>query len=127
MSRPHNKQQLEKLDENIRILPRHRVQARNAPRRIAFVVYPDFEPLDLTGPFSVFAGTTRWLREVQKLDYDAYVIEVLGAEVGPLRADGGLGVVVDRSFLTVRGGIDTLLVVGGSGSRNIPRKSALFG
>lgn len=97
----------------------------NASRRIAFIVYPDFEPLDLTGPFSVFARAARWLREV-RLDYDAYIVEVLGAEVGPLRANGGLGAVVDRSFLTVRGGIDTLLVVGGPGSRSLPRDSALF-
>ncbi len=122
-----SKQSSENAGENFRVVSRRGAPRRSSPRRIAFIVYSEFEPLDLTGPFSVFAGTARWLREVQKLDYDAYTVEVLGAEVGPLRADGGLGIVVDRSFLTVRGGIDTLLVVGGSGSRKIPRESALFG
>jgi len=82
------------------------------------VAYPDFEPLDLTGPFSVFAGTDRWLRESQKIKTRAYTVEVVGAEVGPLRAAGGLGILVDRSFRTLRGEIDTLLVVGGPGTRN---------
>ncbi|MGE0823118.1 MAG: GlxA family transcriptional regulator [Candidatus Binatia bacterium] len=98
----------------------------STPRRIALVVYPDFEPLDLTGPFSVFAGTDRWLREVRGMETHAYTVEVLGAEAGPLRAAGGLGILVDRSFRTIRGGIDTLLVVGGLGSRSAAQDRELL-
>ena len=100
-------------------------QGHEVPIRIALVVYPNFEPLDLTGPFSVFAGADDWLRN-QGRETPAYTVEVMGAEIGPLRAEGGLGVIVDRSFLTVRGRIDTLLVVGGRGSRSLPKDSALF-
>jgi len=86
-------------------------------RRIALVAYPDFEPLDLTGPFSVFTGADYWLRKVRGRETKAYTVEVIGAEVGPLRAAGGLGVLADRSFHAIRGEIDTLLVVGGPGAR----------
>ena len=85
-------------------------------RRIALVVYPEFEPLDLTGPFSVFTGASRFLHTQNKAAH-AYQVDVVGAEVGLLRASGGLGVVVDWAFRTIRGGIDTLLVVGGPGTR----------
>jgi transcriptional regulator GlxA family with amidase domain len=90
------------------------------------VAYPDFETLDVTGPFSVFAGTARWLREVQGVKNETYTVEVLGAEVGPLRASGGLGVMVDRSFRTIRDGIDTLLVAGGPGTRSALQDSELL-
>lgn len=94
-------------------------------RRVVLVIYPDFEPLDLTGPFSVFTGTSRLLH-IQGRVAHAYQVDVVGAEVGPLRASGGLGVVVDRAFRTIRGGIDTLLVVGGPGSRTAVHERALL-
>ena len=84
-------------------------------RRITLVVYPGCEPLDLTGPFSVFAGTDRLLQSRGRAT-PAYQVEVVGAEVGPLRTSGGLGIIVDGAFRTIRNGIDTLLVVGGPGT-----------
>lgn len=105
MSRRNDKAQARKTTEDL-----------SSPRRIVLVAYPEFEPLDLTGPFSVFAGTDRWLREVQGRAIKAYMVEVVGAEVGPLRAAGGLGILVDYSFRAFRGEIDTLLVVGGPGT-----------
>jgi transcriptional regulator GlxA family with amidase domain len=96
-----------------------------ATRRIALVAYPDFEPLDLTGPFSVFAGTDRWLRDQGRQSH-AYTVEVVGAEVGLLRASGGLGVMIDRSFRAWRGDIDTLLVVGGPGTRGAVQDHVLL-
>ena len=69
-------------------------QGHEVPIRIALVVYPNFEPLDLTGPFSVFAGADDWLRN-QGRETPAYTVEVMGAEIGPLRAEGGLGVIVE--------------------------------
>jgi transcriptional regulator GlxA family with amidase domain len=80
----------------------------------------------VTGPFSVFAGTARWLREARSVEGNAYEVEILGAEVGPLAASGGLRVMIDRSFHTIRGGIDTLLVAGGPGSHNALEDRALL-
>ena len=96
------------------------------PRRIALVAFPEFEPLDVTGPFSVFAGTARWLRKAQGVEGDAYKVEVLGTEVGPLVAAGGLRIMADRSFHAIRGGIDTLLVAGGPGSQDAMLDRALL-
>lgn len=66
-----------------------KVKVRSVTRRLSLVAYPDFEPLDLTVPFSVFAGTGHWLRKVQGRETNAYTVEGVGAEVGPLRASGG--------------------------------------
>jgi transcriptional regulator GlxA family with amidase domain len=99
---------------------------RGTPRHIALAAFPDFETLDVTGPFSVFAGTARWLREAQGLQDDAYVVEVVANEVGPLAAAGGLRVMAERSFHTIRNGIDTLLVAGGPGSRSAMQDQLLL-
>ncbi|MBI3248335.1 MAG: GlxA family transcriptional regulator [Deltaproteobacteria bacterium] len=117
MSNRNGKQESERTAGIVRVPRQRGEQTHDVLRRIALVAYPDFEPLDLTGPFSVFAGTARWLREVQGVKHETYTVEVLGTEVGPLRAAGGLGILVDRSFHTIRDGIDTLLVAGGPGTR----------
>ena len=40
-------------------------QVDKISRRIALVAFPDFEPLDVTGPFSVFAGTAAaWAEKI---------------------------------------------------------------
>lgn len=126
MSRHNGKERSEKTNESSRVLPENEGKVNNGSRRIALIAYPDFEPLDLTGPFSVFAGTDRWLREVRGRESRAYTVEVVGAEVGPLRAAGGLSILVDRSFGTIRGGIDTLLVVGGPGTRSAVQDQELL-
>jgi transcriptional regulator GlxA family with amidase domain len=118
MSTRDDKPQPARIGKVVRVSHRRGDQTLDTPRRIALVAYPEFEPLDLTGPFSVFAGTAHWLRKVQGVKNETYTVEVLGAEVGLVRASGGLGVMVDRSFHTVRDGIDTLLVVGGPGTRS---------
>lgn len=110
---------------NIRIREKPAKTDFAVTRRIALVVYPDFESLDLTGPFSVFTGTSRLLHTQGRAAH-AYQVDVVGAEVGLLRASGGLGVVVDRAFRTIRGRIDTLLVVGGPGTRTAVQERALL-
>ena len=97
-----------------------------ATRRIILVVYPDFEPLDLTGPFSVFTGANYWLQKTQRTETNAYTVEVAGSQVGPLRAAGGLGVLVDRPFHAIRDGIDTVLIVGGPGTRGAMQNHSLL-
>src|SRR5229473_2714955 len=55
MSTRNGKQQPVRTSEIVSRSPRQREQAHAAPRRISLVAYPDFETLDVTGPFSVFA------------------------------------------------------------------------
>jgi transcriptional regulator GlxA family with amidase domain len=126
MSRHNGKERAEKMSKASRTSRANEDALAHSPRRVALVAYPDFEPLDLTGPFSVFAGTDHWLRRVQGKETPAYTVEVVGAEVGPLRASGGLGVLVDSSFRAIRGEIDTLLVVGGPGTRGAVQNRELI-
>src|SRR4029079_10852942 len=54
-------------------------------------------------------------------EQDAYRVEVASVEAGPLRTTRGLTVVADRTLASVRGPIDTLVVVGGEGARRAAR------
>ena len=82
-------------------------------RRVVFVVYPQITALDLVGPHEVFAAS------------GGYTIEVAGAAAGAIVTSRGPGIVADRSFASVRGAIDTLVVVGGDGAFAAARDAKL--
>ena len=84
---------------------------RASPRLVAMVAYPGAQTLDVVGPLEVFALANQHL--AAGTGHDAYRIEVLAREAGPLRSASGLGLIADRSFRRIRTGIDTLLVAGG--------------
>lgn len=78
--------------------------------RIALVIYPGFQSLDLTGPFEVFAGVN------QLLAAQAYELTVVAAQAGPVRSESGLALVADSAIAEVSPDeVDTLVVVGGRG------------
>jgi transcriptional regulator GlxA family with amidase domain len=83
-------------------------------RRVVFVVYPGCQALDLTGPHEVLAGANELLDARDRAD-PRYSLTIAAAEQGPVRTESGLAVVADRAMSSVRGPIDTLLVVGGGG------------
>src|SRR5262249_14768289 len=58
---------------------------------------------------------------------DAYRVEGAAAEPGPLRTTRRLSVGADRSFASIRGAVDTLLVVGGEGASRASQDAALVG
>jgi transcriptional regulator GlxA family with amidase domain len=74
-------------------------------RRVLFVVYPGFTALDLVGPHEVMAAA------------GAYDVVIAAHAAGPVRSARGPSIVADHSLVSVRGPIDTLIVVGGEGSR----------
>jgi transcriptional regulator GlxA family with amidase domain len=76
-----------------------------------FAVFPGLQSLDLTGPLEVFA------RANEELGRTAYDITVAARDAGVLRSNSGLGLVADRSLAEIDGPLDTLVVVGGSGTR----------
>jgi transcriptional regulator GlxA family with amidase domain len=90
------------------------------PRKVAMVLYPDVQILDVTGPLEVFTRTARWLVDQGRCHQPAYTVELLAAHPGIVRSSSGLELVVRRSFKEVRRGIDTLLVAGGIGARRSP-------
>jgi len=88
--------------------------APDRPVRIALLAYPGVQGLDLSGPLELFARATRLLRDEGR-SHPGYSLVVVGTEEGPIAASSGFRFVPDTTFRTVRGGVDTLLVVGGLG------------
>ena len=76
-------------------------------RTIIFVVFDGFQLLDLAGPMTVFEIATRFVP-------GAYDIETIAETNGPIVASSGLITVSEPSDIDV---CDTLVVVGGGGTR----------
>ncbi|MEU3885159.1 DJ-1/PfpI family protein [Streptomyces sp. NPDC029041] len=73
-------------------------------RRVVFVVFDGFQPLDLTGPHEVFHSA------------GGYACEVVGPRAGPVRSVSGLVMEAAHGVDTLDpAGTDTLVVVGGHG------------
>src|SRR2546423_1594248 len=53
------------------------------PLRVAFLVYPGIQALDLSGPLELFARATRLLRDERK-SHPGYAPLVVGTEAGPI-------------------------------------------
>ena len=85
-------------------------------RRIAIVAYPGVQVLDVTGPLEVFATAAHLAAEARPSRPRPYAIEILAASAGPIRSESGIRLVADRAWGDIRGGLDTLLVAGGTGT-----------
>ncbi|MFH8658117.1 GlxA family transcriptional regulator [Streptomyces afghaniensis] len=84
-------------------------------RRVVFVVFDGFQPLDLTGPHEVFHSAG-----------DDYVCEVVAPRAGPVRSVSGLLVHAGHGVADLGpAGIDTLVVVGGRGVDQARQDEAL--
>jgi transcriptional regulator GlxA family with amidase domain len=95
-------------------------------RRIVFVTYPGITALDLVGPHEVFTAGAEVARRTGG-ESDAYRVEVASMVPGPLRTTRGLAVVADRALASIRGPIDTLVVVGGEGAYEASNDPVLVG
>lgn len=85
------------------------------PRAIALYLYEDFQLLDACGPITSFEIAGR-------MAGDAYRLILLSAKGGAIRSSSGVALetlAVDRAHT-----IDTLIVVGGNGSRDAMRDTA---
>lgn len=75
-------------------------------RRVLFLVFPQFQALDLTGPLEVFARAPGYQTEIVALDPD------------PVVATNGMRVLPDATLDEVsEQPVDTLVVAGGRGTR----------
>jgi transcriptional regulator GlxA family with amidase domain len=84
-------------------------------RRVVFVAFDDFQVLDLTGPLEVFSAASR----IVGADAGGYTVEVLSPDGVAVRASCGLAVHTGGRLAHCRGAIDTLVIVGGPGTRDI--------
>jgi transcriptional regulator GlxA family with amidase domain len=77
---------------------------------VAVVIFPRFQLLDAAGPIAAFELAGR------ETGLQAYRIRVLAHSAGPVVSSSG--VMLTAEALVAPGGIDTLLVVGGPGTRD---------
>ena len=84
-------------------------------RRVVFVTYPRITALDLVGPHEVFTSAAEIARR-SGVDADAYSVSVAAPNAGAVRTSRGPAIVADCALASVRGAIDTLVVVGGEGA-----------
>jgi transcriptional regulator GlxA family with amidase domain len=86
-------------------------------RRVVFVTYPRITALDLVGPHEVFTAAAQVARRMN-VDADAYAVTVAAAVAGPVTTSRGPAIVADRALASIRGAVDTLVVVGGEGAED---------
>ncbi|HEV2637697.1 MAG TPA: GlxA family transcriptional regulator [Actinocrinis sp.] len=77
-------------------------------REIVFLVFPDFQILDLTGPLEVFS-------QAERADPGSYRLRTVALDPGQVVASCGLPVVAEA--VEPFAGADTLVVVGGRGTQ----------
>jgi transcriptional regulator GlxA family with amidase domain len=89
------------------------------------ITYNDAQVLDVTGPLEVFAIANRFIAGGSTPDGDAYRVEIVAEEPGPVTMSSGIRIVADRSWASGLTGVDTLLVSGGIGAYAASRNRAL--
>jgi transcriptional regulator GlxA family with amidase domain len=83
------------------------------PRRIALLVFPGVEALDVSGPAAVFCGVNRLRAMAAPAVVPAYDVQVIGPDRRPIRTADGLRLLPDLEYGALRGRPDTVLVAGG--------------
>jgi transcriptional regulator GlxA family with amidase domain len=97
-----------------------------APRAVAVLIFPDVQPLDAVGPLEVFAGANHaWRARHPEGGALPYAPALVARRAGPVTGSSGYALVAQRSIAQVRGRLDTLLVAGGSGTREAIRDHRL--
>jgi transcriptional regulator GlxA family with amidase domain len=90
-------------------------------RTICIVAFPGCQSLDVNGPYEVFAGANQYL--LSKGKPAAYRVRLVSTSALTITTQSGLKLRADASLARVRGRIDTLLVPGGPGSREVEKDS----
>ncbi|MDE2581672.1 MAG: GlxA family transcriptional regulator [Rhodospirillales bacterium] len=97
-------------------------------RRIGFLVFPDFQILDLSGPLAAFqlAGRPAATDEAPAGAGAPYCAVVLSETGGAVVSSAGLPILTER-FVGAERALDTVIVVGGAGARLVAPSPALLG
>jgi transcriptional regulator GlxA family with amidase domain len=95
-------------------------------RHIAMVAFPGANAVDVIGPLEVFASASALATRGSSRP-PAYTTEVVAPVAGPVATQSGIAVVAQRALGAVRGGVDTLLVAGGLGTRTALDDRTLIG
>ncbi len=82
----------------------------SAPIRVAFLVFANFQPIDLSGPWQTFTTAN------EELGQTRYELSTFGPEATASTSDGGLRILVGRSLQeSLDARPHTLIVPGGEG------------
>src|SRR5580700_4488282 len=92
-------------------------------RTVVIVAYPGVQPLDVVGPFEVFAGATRALEMMGRSGGYGVVLASTGGR--PVRAGSGLALCTD-TLPDPKERIDTLVLAGGDGAQSARRDGGLM-
>lgn len=92
-------------------------------RRVGIVAYNGCHSLDISGPLEVFQAANHTLRRNESRD-PGYVTQVISPDGGPVRSISGLQLGADLA-LNDAGPLDTLLIPGGDGVREVATDAAL--
>lgn len=100
--------------KNIAAARGNRPTASAGPLRVIILATPDAQPLDVAGPYEVFALTARKLSEIGDDRRRGYEVQLLTMGKGRYITGAlGLSIVAKGTCQSFKGDIDTLLVVGG--------------
>lgn len=103
------------FDRNLLSRERRPDSARRV-RKIGFLIYADFEILDLSGPLDAFYYADRVLCLKGRESEPGYETIVIAAAKGMVAAKCGLEIAAPRGCGDLVEGLDTLVVVGGEGA-----------
>jgi len=90
------------------------------------VAFPGANAVDVIGPLEVFASASA-LATRGSSQPPVYTTEVVAPVAGPVETQSGIAIVARRALGAVRGGVDTLLVAGGLGTRSALDDRTLIG
>jgi transcriptional regulator GlxA family with amidase domain len=95
------------------------------PRQVVMVLFDGVQSLDVTGPLEVFYGAGRLLGAVGDTAR-GYELRTVSVDGRPLRTSSGLTLAPDGTLEQASERIDTLIVPGGSGVREVVGDESLL-
>jgi len=88
-------------------------------KNISILIFENANVIDVTGPAGVFAAATALLNASATDIQSGYKIQFLAETLSPVQTDGGLRLLPDATLESVTGPVDTLIVPGGTGARDL--------
>ena len=84
-------------------------------RKIAMLVYPEANSIDISGPLQVFDTANRLYKERFQSATDIYTTAIIGLSNAPIDISAGLTLLPSSNIDQFYEDIDTLLIAGGQG------------
>jgi len=88
-------------------------------KNISILIFEHANIIDVTGPAGVFSAATSLLNTSKTGIQSGYEIQFLAETLSSVQTDGGLRLLPDVTLESVTGPIDTLIVPGGTGARDL--------